>query len=83
MKKGKSNGHPAPVIGRPRTPPIDLATTTRRYITLGQLAEYMSVSRRTLYYHIDKGALLVVKRGGVIRIKLPVACAYAEVERAF
>lgn len=66
-------------VGRPRTPAVDLLTTTRRYITLQQLAEYMDIARRTLYYHVEKGALPVVRRRGVLRIKIDDAREYADI----
>lgn len=64
--------------GRPRTIPIrDLATYSARFVTLLQLANYCGLSRRTLYHHIDKGALKVRKIGGVIRIPIEHARQYA------
>ena len=63
--------------GRPPTPSIDLATTRQPYVTLYQLAAYLGCARRTLYYHIEKGALPVVQRRGLIRVRLQDARIYA------
>lgn len=48
--------------------PIDDLRTHTKPVSLIQLAVYIGVTRRTLYTHIDKGALKVVRRGGVIRV---------------
>lgn len=66
------------MAGRPITPEIaDLRTYRRRFVTLIQLAHYCGVSRRTLYNHIDKGALRVRKIGGVIRVPIEAARQYS------
>lgn len=63
---------------RHRIPPItDLGTYRRKYVTPAQLAEYVGVTRRTIYHHIDKGALPVVRIVGVIRIRIRDAREYA------
>lgn len=65
-------------VGRPRTPEIsDLSTYRRRYVTPMQLADYIGITRRTIYHHIDKGALAVVRIGGVLRIRTTEARRYA------
>lgn len=59
-------------------PPIDdLATYSKKYVTPAQLAAYVGITRRTIYHHIDKGALRVVHIGGVIRIRIRDARTYA------
>ncbi len=55
----------------------DLDTTTAKFLSLQQLAEVLNVARRTLYYHAEKGALRVVKRGGVRRVPIAEARRYA------
>lgn len=60
------------------TPIADLATYPGRYVRPAALALYLGLPRRTIYHHIEKGALTVVKRGGVILIKKAVAQAYAD-----
>ena len=49
-------------------PAIDDLATYAKPLSLIQLADYIGVTRRTLYTHVEKGALKVVKRGGVIRV---------------
>lgn len=58
-------------------PVDDLETHPKKFVSVIQLAGYLSVSRRTLYYHINKGALRAVKRVGVIRIPIEEARRYA------
>ena len=71
------------MAGRPSTSPItDLRTYTRRFVTPIQLADYVGVTRRTIYNHIDKGALKIRKIGGVIRIPRESALEYAGESRA-
>lgn len=63
---------------RSRTRKIDdLATYPRKFVTPMQLADYVAVSRRTIYHHIEKGALRAVKIGGMVRIPIKDARAYA------
>lgn len=64
--------------GRPATEPIcDLRTCQRKLISPMQLAEYIGVTRRTIYHHIDKGALRAVRRHGIVRIRIEEARRYA------
>jgi excisionase family DNA binding protein len=65
--------------GRPTTPPVDddLAHYPRKFIAPIQLARYLSISRRTIYHHIQKGALRVRKIEGTIRIPIDEARRYA------
>jgi hypothetical protein len=44
----------------------DLTRYRGTHLSLIQLSEAINVPRRTLYYHVEKGALKVVKRLGVI-----------------
>lgn len=63
---------------RPRIPPIEnLATYRKRYVTPAQLADYVCITRRTIYHHIDKGAIRVVHVGGALRIRTTDARRYA------
>jgi len=65
------------VAGRPRTPTVaDLATYPGKFVSPMQLAVYFGVSRRTIYHHIDKGALAVVRRHGVLRVTIDEARRY-------
>lgn len=65
-------------MSRPRTSLIaDLATYRRKFVTPIQLAAYVGVTRRTIYHHIEKGALRAVKRGGALRIPIRDARDYA------
>jgi hypothetical protein len=57
----------------------DLRTYRKKYVSLIQLAEYLVIPRRTIYHHVSKGALPVVKRVGVIRVHIADACRYAGV----
>jgi excisionase family DNA binding protein len=64
-------------MGRPRVVPIaDLRTYRRRFVSAAQLADYVGVTRKTIYQHIRKGALPVHKMGGVVRIRKADALAY-------
>lgn len=65
---------------RAHEPIRDLRTYPKKYVSLLQLAEYFGITRRTIYHHVDKGALRVVKRGGVIRVRIEEACNYAGVK---
>ena len=51
---------------------LDLATHREPHITVEQLAEFWGVSPRTLYRHIEKGALRVVYIGPFRRIRIPI-----------
>lgn len=55
----------------------DLRTTTRAYVTPIALAEFLCISRRNIYYQIEKGALPATKIGGVWRIPTDAARAFA------
>ncbi len=63
-------------IGRPRTPLTDLATYPCQYVRPQQLAVYTDQSIRTIYHHIEKGALRAVKIGKSLRIPTKVARQY-------
>ena len=54
-----------------------VSTYRKKYVTPAQLAAYVAITRRTIYHHIDKGALRVVHIGGVLRIKTVDARRYA------
>lgn len=56
----------------------DLSTYRRAYVTPAQLADYVQVSRRMIYKHIEKGALKARRIGNVVRIKRRDALVYAE-----
>lgn len=67
-------------LGRPRTAEIDLATWRKAFVSPIQLAAYVGVTRRTIYHHIEKGALAARRIGGVVRIRTAEARRYAGVE---
>jgi excisionase family DNA binding protein len=47
---------------------FDLATTTKRYVTVSELAEYLSCGRRTIVRMIDGGSLAATRTGRSYRI---------------
>ena len=55
----------------------DLRTYRKPFVTPDQLADYVGVTRRTIYHHIEKGALRVVKIGRLVRIPSAEARRYA------
>ncbi len=55
----------------------DLTKFRGTHLSLLQLAEALGIGRRTLYYHVEKGALKTVQRGGVIRVTRGEALRYA------
>ena len=67
---------------RAHLPIIDLSSYERKYLSPIQLAEYAGVTRRTIYNHLDKGALRAVKVGGVLRIHVAEARRYLGHPRA-
>lgn len=60
-------------------PPIDDLAQRKKPVSLIQLADWMGTTRRTLYSHVEKGALKTVKRGGFIRVTAKEARRYAGV----
>lgn len=67
------------MAGRPPTPVVaDLTTYPRKFLSPIQLACYIGVSRRTIYHHIDKGALRARRIGGVLRIHITEARKYVQ-----
>jgi excisionase family DNA binding protein len=54
----------------------DLEKHPKNYVSIDQLADYVGVSRRTVYNHIDKGTLKAVKVGGSLRIPVEEAKRY-------
>ena len=62
---------------------FDLARHEAAYVTVQELAQYLCVHERTLYHHIEKGALVCVRLGGpgssVLRIPISEARRYAQV----
>lgn len=62
----------------PPLPPItSLATHRGKFVRPRQLALYLGIPERTLRYHITKGALPAVHRGGSIMIRIEAAREYA------
>lgn len=61
------------------TPIKDLATHPKPFVTIEALAEYLEVSPRTLYHHIEKGSLKANKVGGLLKIPLEEARRFASV----
>lgn len=49
---------------------IDLATTTKRYLNALEVMELIGVSRRTVYYWVEKGHLESIVIAGTIRISV-------------
>ena len=66
---------------RTTIPIADLTTYRGKYLSPIQLALYVGVTRRTIYTHIDKGALRATKIGGVVRIRLVDALIYCGEDR--
>lgn len=55
---------------------VDLATHPCAFVTVQELAEYLRVDEATIYRHIDKGALIVVRLGvgdGRRCIRIPIS----------
>jgi excisionase family DNA binding protein len=63
---------------RPTEPIKNLKTYPKKHVTPIELATYVGVPRRTIYHHIEKGALPFKKRGGAIIIRKSDALAYAD-----
>lgn len=64
--------------GRPPLPEIaSLRTYKPRFVRPLQLARYTGIPIRTIYNHIDKGALRVKRRGGIVVITIEAAREYA------
>jgi len=61
-----------------RIPPIvDLRTHPTKFVRPTALGRYLGIARRTIYNHIDKGALKTVKRGGILVVRIADAREYA------
>lgn len=56
----------------------DLSAWPHPYVCPSQLARYLSVSRRTVYHWITKGALPARKVGGSLLIRTRVARSFAD-----
>lgn len=69
-----------PKRGRPRIPLTDLNKFPLKYVRLQALSEYCDIPLRTIYYHVDIGALHAVKIGGVLRVPIDDAKAYVSTE---
>ncbi len=54
-----------------------LATWPHPVVRPRQLAQYLNLPLRTIYHHIEKGALPSFKRGGIRLIRKEDALAYA------
>ena len=67
---------------RPTKPIHDLNAYPKKYLSPMQLANYIGVTRRTIYHHIEKGALRAVHRLGVVRIHVDEARRYLELDAA-
>lgn len=62
----------------PLLPTIDnLATHRTKFVRPRQLARYLGIPIRTIYHHIEKGALPAIRRGGVLVIRIETAREYA------
>lgn len=51
---------------------VDLMTHPEVHVTVPQLAEYWKVHTRTIYRHIEKGALRVIFVGPYRAIRVPI-----------
>lgn len=60
--------------------PIDLARTSKQFISLDEFAETIGISRRTLYNWITAGKLDTIKIYGSRRIPIAEARRLAQVE---
>lgn len=54
----------------------DLHTETRAYFTVQEVADYVNVPERTIRHHVDKGALIAIRCGALIRISRSSLRAY-------
>lgn len=63
-----------PRVVRPIT---SLATHRARFVRPLALSRYTDIPIRTIYYHIEKGALPAVRRRGLLLITIEEARAYA------
>lgn len=63
-------------MGRPRAVLTDLEKYPHKFLRPQQLSVYADLPIRTIYYHIQKGALHAVKIGGSLRIPISVAREY-------
>lgn len=68
-------------MGRPRTPLVDLDTYPHKYVRPQMLADFVDIPIRTIYYHIQKGALSAKTIGGVLRIPIESVWAYVGYSR--
>lgn len=58
---------------------LDLETHTAKMVTVEELAAYWNVSKKTIYRHIEKGALPVQRLPeGAIRIRIEDARRYGK-----
>lgn len=63
---------------RPPLPVIaSLKTHAKKFVRPLQLARYTGIPIRTIYHHIEKGALPAQRRGGVVVIRIEQARLYA------
>ena len=56
---------------------VDLRTTARPFISPLALAEYLDVSRRTIYFHIERGEIPAIRVGRQLRIPVEDARKFA------
>lgn len=66
-------------MARPRTPLTDIKTYPGKYVRPQQLAVYVDIPLRTIYHHINKGALRAVKIGKTLRIPIDEARSYVSI----
>lgn len=48
----------------------NITALDRKFVTVCELAEYWHVSKRTVYRHIEKGALPVIRIGPFGRVRI-------------
>ena len=57
------------------SPILNLYTHEESYVSVSELAAYWTVSERTIYRDIQKGALKVVRVGSAGTIRVPIEAA--------
>lgn len=59
----------------------DLNTHPKPFVTVAELIDYTEIPRRTMYHHIEKGALAAVKIGGCYKVPIAEARRYVKGEK--
>lgn len=56
----------------------DLKTHPKPFVTVAELIDYTEIPRRTMYHHIEKGALKAIKIGGCYKVPIEEARRYVQ-----